>query len=133
MRARVFRLLGIVVVSVFLGYLIGSNGPGEEVPLQSSAASPFLVSNLAIQPAEVRPNELVTITVAVANTYHTWGIYSLVLKINGIKEAEKANVDAGSSQDVSFSVMRKDPGRYRVFINGLSGSFTVAAPATVFR
>ena len=56
-------------------------------------------------------------------------IGSLVLKINGVKEVEKqANVDAGSSQDVSFSVTREDPGRYTVFINGLSGSFTVVAP-----
>jgi len=56
-------------------------------------------------------------------------IGSLVLKINGVKEAGKqANVDAGGSQDVSFSVTREDPGRYTVFLNGLSGSFTVLAP-----
>ena len=127
MWARVFRLLGIVAVSAFLGYLIVGNG----VPtlLSTSVYSPFLVSNLSIQPAEVRPNEPVTVTVSVANTHHTWGVYSLVLKINGVKETEdQATVDAGSSQDVSFSVTRENPGRYRVFINGLSGSFHVVAP-----
>jgi len=83
--------------------------------------------NLSIEPTEVRLNEIVTITASVANTHHTWGIYSLVLKINGVKEAEKqATVGAGSIQDVNFSVKRKDPGNYTVFINGLSGSFTVA-------
>ena len=93
-----------------------------------SARSPFLVENLSIQPAEVQPNEVVTITVSVTNTHDTWGIYSLVLKINGVKEAEsQANVDAGGTENVSFEVTRKDPGRYTVFINGLSGSFTVVA------
>jgi len=125
------RLVGIVVVSVFLGYLIGSNGM---VPLRSPASSPFVVSDLSIQPTEVQPKEAVTITVSVANTHDTWGIYSLVLKINGVKEAEKqATVDAGSSQDVSFNVTREEPGSYTVFINGLSGSFVVVAPAVSTR
>ena len=94
-----------------------------------SARSPFLVTDLSIQPAVVQPNEIVTITVSVANTHNTWGIYSLVLNINGVREAEKqANVDAGGTQDVSFSVTREKPGKYAVFINGLSGSFTVVAP-----
>jgi hypothetical protein len=52
-----------------------------------------------------------------------------VLKINGVKEAEsQANVDARSIEDVSFNVAREEPGRYSVFINGLSGSFTVLTP-----
>ena len=60
---------------------------------------PALVTNLSVQTAEVQPNKIVTITVSVANTRDTWGIYSLVLEINDVKEAEKqANVDAGSSQ-----------------------------------
>jgi hypothetical protein len=43
-----------------------------------------------------------------------------------MKEAEKqADVDAGSSQNVSFTVTRESPGRYFVFVNSLSGSFTV--------
>ena len=124
MLDRVFRLLGIVIVSVFLGYLIGCTGSGVGTP--PPPTSGFLVENLCVQPAEVQPNEIVTITVSVANTHRTWGIYSLVLEINGVKEAEKqATVAAGSSQDVSFSLTREQPGSYTVFINGLSGSFTV--------
>ena len=116
---------------MFLGYVIGSYGMQPEVVTRlSSPASGFLVGNLSIQPAEVEPNEVVTITVSVANTHDTWGIYSLVLKINGVKEAEKqATVDAGSIQDVSFSVTRENLDRYTVFINGLSSSFTVVARA----
>lgn len=94
--------------------------------LKPTARSLLLVKNLTIQPTKVEPNEAVTITVSVTNTHDTWGVYSLVLNINGVKEAEsQANVDAGGTSSVSFKVTRKGPGRYSVFINGLSGSFTV--------
>jgi len=131
MWARVLRLLGLVLVSVFLGYLIGSNqGLGLGTP---SASSPFVVSHLSIEPAVVPPSEAVTITVSVANRHHTWGAYSLVLKINGVREAEaQANVDAGGRRDVSFVVTREVPGRYAVFVNGLSGSFTVVQPPATY-
>ena len=128
MWARALRLVAIVLVSVFLGYLIGCTQPEVASPPQSGSG--FLVTNLSIQPEEVQPNQVVTITVSVANTHDTWGIYSLVLKINGVEEVQKqATVDAGSSQDVSFSLTRENPGSYSVFINGLSGGFTVVAPA----
>jgi uncharacterized protein (DUF58 family) len=120
-------LLGLLLVSSSLLSLIG--GGCVEAP-RPAAQSPFRVENLSIEPSEVQPNEVVTITVSVTNTHDTWGIYSLVLKINGVKEAEsQANVDAGGTEEVSFEVTRKDPGRYAVFINGLSGSFTVVAPS----
>ena len=135
-KRRVALGLLLVVIMAMLFYFGGIftetpakiKGPGGfEVPKVEKSG--FLVKNLSIQPAEVQPNEVVTITVSVTNTHDTWGIYSLVLKINGVKEAGKqANVDAGGSQDVSFSVTREDPGRYAVFLNGLSGSFTVLAP-----
>ena len=129
MWRRALRLTAIVVVSVSLGYLIGSSGLGGGLSSSPTALSPFMVSNLSIEPAEAQSNEPVTITVTVTNTHHTWGIYSLALKINGQGEAQKqANVDAGGSQVVSFLVTRNDPGRYRVFINGLSSSFKVVAP-----
>jgi len=125
--ARTLCLLGIVVVSVFCGYLIGDF-------MQPEAPSPplgsgFLVANLCIQPTQVQPNEIVTITVSVANTHDTWGLYSLVLNIDDVKEAEgQVMVGAGSVQDLSFRVTREEPGSYTVFVNGLSGSFTVVAP-----
>ena len=129
MLVRALRLLGIVGAPVFIGYVIGGFGTQPDaVTRLSQSGSGFLVANLSIQPAEVQPNEVVTITVSVANTHDTLGIYSLVLKINGVKEAEKqATIDAGSSQDVSFSVTKENTGRYSVFINGLSGSFTVSS------
>ena len=124
MPRRFLTLLGLVLVPMVLISLFGASC------VAPSARSPFLVKNLIIEPAEARPNEVVTITVSVTNTHNTWGAYSLVLKIDGVEESHKqANVDAGSTQDVSFSVTREEPGKYAVFINGLSGSFTVVAPA----
>ena len=122
MLSRVLTSSVLLLVFMFLVPLIG--GCAEH-----QAQSPFLVKNLTIQPTEVQPNEAVTITVSVTNTYDTWGIYGLVLKINGVKEAEKqANIDAGDSRDVNFSVTREEPGNHAVFINGLSGSFSVVEP-----
>ena len=130
MFRRALGLLGIALVCGYLGYLIGSNAlqlqPIAYTPPPSAA---FLVGKLSICPAEVEPNEAVTITVSVANENDTWGLYSLVLMIDGVKETEgQVIVDAGSTQDITFSVMRADPGSYSVFINGLSGSFPVVAP-----
>ena len=72
---------------------------------------------------------MVTITVSVANTGGTEGTYTVVLKINGVKEAEKnVTIAAGKSQDVSFSVTKEQAGSYSVTVDGLSGSFTVTAP-----
>jgi len=130
MLTRLFPLLGIAAVLVFFGYFIATNCmPSEEVGTPSApASSPFLVHDLSIRPAQVQPGETVNITVSVTNTHHTWGLYSLVLMINGQREAEKqATVDANSSQEVSFSVVRKEPGNYAVFINGVSGSFSIVA------
>ena len=91
----------------------------------------FSVSNLSIQPAEVQPNDVVNITLSVANTGGTEGSYSVALKINGVKEAEKSvTIAPGSSQSVSFSVTKEEAGSYSVNVNGLSGSFTVIALAS---
>ena len=90
----------------------------------------FSASNLSIQPAEVQPNEAVTITLSVANTGDTEGSYNAVLKINGAEEAEKIiTLAAGESQSVSFSVTKEKAGSYSVDVNGLASSFNVAAPA----
>ncbi|MBA7713512.1 hypothetical protein ES703_122515 [subsurface metagenome] len=90
----------------------------------------FSVSYLSVSPRlEVEPGETVTITMLVANTGGESGSYTVVLKIDGVKEAdESVTIAAGESQDVSFSVTREDPGDYTVAVDGLSDSFTVVAP-----
>jgi len=102
------------------------------------APAAFSVMNLSIQPAQVQPKEAVTITMLVANTGGSEGNYTVVLKVNGAKEAEKSvTLGVGKSQEVSFSVTREEAGSYTVTVDGASGSFTVVAlsptppPATV--
>jgi len=93
------------------------------------APAAFSISDLSIQPAQVQPKERVTVIVSVANTGGTEGSYTVVLKINGVKEAEKSvTTGAGESQSVSFSVTKEEAGSYSVAVEGLSGSFTVVAP-----
>ena len=89
----------------------------------------FALSSLIVEPTEVAPDEKVNISISVANTGGREGRYTVVLEINGVKEAEKAiRIAPGESQEVSFSVARKEAGSYSVAIDGLSGSFTVVAP-----
>ena len=111
--------------------------PAVEVEVKAAPPPPpppapaaFSVTNLSVEPAQVQSNETVTITVSVANTGGTEGSYSVVLKMDGVKEAEKSvTVAAGSSEIVTFSVTREGAGSYSVAVDGLSGSLTVVAPA----
>jgi hypothetical protein len=90
----------------------------------------FTISSLAVSPVQVAPGEMVNINLSVANTGGTEGSYTVVLNINGVKEAEKSvTVAAGSSQIVTFSVTKAEAGSYSVTVDGLSGSFIVVAPA----
>ncbi len=92
----------------------------------------FSVSNLSVQPAEVQPEETVTITLSVTNSGGREGNYRVTLKIDGVKETEKiVTLAPDRSQEVIFTVTRADPGSYSVDVNGLPGSFTVkpAPPA----
>ncbi len=97
-------------------------------PLPVPAA--FVTTDLSITPAEVEPNEAVTISVSAANAGGTEGSYTVVLMINGATEAvEIVTIAAGDSQSVSFSVTKEDAGSYSVAIDELSSSFTVTAAA----
>ncbi len=93
-------------------------------PLPAPAA--FVTTDLSITPAEVEPNEAVTISVSVANTGDIEGSYTVVLMINDVTEAEESvTIAAGASQSVSFSVTKEDAGIYSVTIDDLSGTFVV--------
>jgi len=89
----------------------------------------FSVSDLSIQPAEVQAEETVTITASVANVGGAEGTCTVVLNINGVKEAEQAvSLGAGESQDVTFSVSREEAATYSVAVEGLTGEFVVVPP-----
>jgi hypothetical protein len=90
----------------------------------------FTLSSLVVSPVQVAPGQKVDISMTVSNTGGLQGSYTVVLKINDVKETEKSvTVAAGSTQTVSFSVTKAEAGSYSVAVGGLSGSFTVVAPA----
>jgi len=87
---------------------------------------------LVISPTTVVPDMAVTVRVSVVNVGGRTGETTVILKINGVKEAEKQiTMDVGASQIADFTVSRKELGTYNVEVNGLKGSFTVVAPPAV--
>jgi hypothetical protein len=102
---------------------------GKETLLASEA---LFIKNLTVAPLEAKPRETVNIIANLVNTGNIEKSYTVVLKINEVKESEKiVTVAPDSSQDVTFAVSREEPGSYNIVIDGLSGRFTVLAPAPV--
>lgn len=86
----------------------------------------FQPSSLSISPTEVEIGETVNITVLVDNTGGQSGSYQVILKVNGVVEAEsEVALDASTSGQVSFSISKDVAGTYLVNVNGLTGSFEV--------
>jgi hypothetical protein len=81
---------------------------------------------LRISPGEVDIGEEVTIRVSVNNSGNAAGSYEVSLKINGVVEKTKnVSLNAGASEEVTFTTAKDVAGSYLVAVNGLSGSFTV--------
>ena len=127
---KLMIVIGLALAMCLLPLSCAPVSTESEVMLPPTSASGFVISNLLIQPDEVQPGDIVTITLSVANTNDTWGLYNPVLMIDGVREIERqAIIAAGSTETVTFYVLREEPGIYGVFINDLSGSFTVEEPA----
>jgi len=105
--------------------IISADGVTQPV---TPVAATFAASDLFIAPTEVDIGETVYITILITNTGGQSGSYTILLKINGVKEAEDSvTLAPGRSQDVAFTVTKEDAGSYSVVVDGLSGSFTVVA------
>lgn len=92
----------------------------------------FEIGWLSITPIEVDIGETINITVLVANIGGQSGDYKVILKINGVVEADKdIALEAGASEQVSFSTSKNTAGSYSVEVSGLTGTFCVKpAPVT---
>lgn len=98
----------------------------RDVPFEPKPAE-FVLSALSVQPAEVAPGEAVIISVTVTNSGEVEGTYTVILNINGAKEAEKSiALDGGKSGQVNFTVSRSTTGTYTVAVGNLSATFTVS-------
>ncbi len=103
----------------------------DTAPLPSNIPAVFSLSNLTIQPAEVQAGDTVTITASLANAGGSAGSHAVVLKIDGVKEADiSMTVAAGQSRTVNFTVSKQRVATHTVSVNDLRGSFTVVAPPT---
>lgn len=112
--------------SVDVNSLAGSFKVMEKPTPPPPTPTEFAVSDLVVTPPEIYVGESVSIRVLVVNTGGQSGSCNVTLKLNSVVEATKeVTVEAGSSQEVAFSLSKDIVDTYNVDVNGLTGSFTV--------
>lgn len=101
--------------------------PWERMPDDLPAESAELVlSSLIVRPAEVEPNQTVTVAAAVQNTGGERGTLKLELTIDGqLEQSKNVTLDGGEATSTSFYVQRDTEGTYSVELGGLTGAFEV--------
>jgi hypothetical protein len=107
---------------------VSAQMPYQQAPFRSSSLPTFSLSNLIINPDNVKEGDTVTISAVVTNTGAMAGQYSLVLRINSV--VEKVNdltINPGSNQTSTFTVVRDQPGEYYIELDGLHGMFVVTS------
>ncbi|MFC2002468.1 CARDB domain-containing protein, partial [Chloroflexota bacterium] len=92
----------------------------------------FTTNKLIIDPTEVYPGEVVTISATIANSGDFAGSYTVRLDVNNVvTRFSYLSLDGGESEVVTFTTEGETAGTYIVTVNGLTGSFVVKAlPAT---
>lgn len=89
----------------------------------------FVISDLSISPAKVGPEEVVAVSVNVANPGEVASSRTIDLKIDGIVvDTKTITLAGGESKTVIFEVSKEEPGTYEVEINGQRGTITVRTP-----
>jgi len=91
-----------------------------------SAQDDFEVTDLSISSNSVAVGEPVTITAKVTNTKDTKGTYLAELKLNGeVKDSQELTLNAGQSDNVTFTIKADTPGDNLVELGDASDVFTV--------
>jgi hypothetical protein len=81
--------------------------------------------SLTISPQEADAGDNISIKLSVYNKGDSAGDYTLNLEINGqVEESREIRLEGKQQEDIVFS-LNKPAGNYIVYINGLTGSFTV--------
>ncbi|MEM1538428.1 MAG: CFI-box-CTERM domain-containing protein [Candidatus Nezhaarchaeales archaeon] len=89
----------------------------------------FKLVRISVNPLKVKVGEAVNVTVEVLNVGGQEGVKTVSLKVNEVIEATKdVTVKAGETKPVTFMVVKKEPGTYKVEADGLTSTFTVEAP-----
>jgi len=124
--AMVLTLMALVGVSIF------NAGCSQTAPTASSSTpAAFQVSNLRIEPSEIKAGEKATVSAEVKNTGGSEGSYTAELKVNGMTEgSQNLTIPSGASSGITFTVSKDTPGVYQVGLDNLTGQFTVIEAAT---
>jgi hypothetical protein len=89
----------------------------------------FEVTGMAVTPAEVYPDETVTVSATITNTGDLTGSFEVIFKIdNTVIRTQTVTIHGRSSQTVNFSVNSGPAGEHAVSVNGLSSKFKVKEP-----
>jgi len=119
-----YALLGRVTAAV-------TTPAAPAIPATTPSTPPaFNTSDLSVSPGSAKAGQAVTVSVRVVNGSSAEARKTVVLKINDQVESQKdVNLVPGKSQVVSFNVVKTEPGRYSVSIDGQSAEFSVTAAA----
>ena len=117
-------LIGLASLVVLITMIAITTAPAPE-----PAPAEFEVSNLDVNPEEVKPGETVTIAVDVQNVGEEQGTHELELTIDGlVEQSENVTLDGGGTTSVSFFVQKEIEGPYTLESGGLTGAFLVVKP-----
>jgi len=86
-------------------------------------------SDFSISPTEVKPGDLVTVSLTVTNIGEVSGLYNVLLSFDGLAKSTRTGVLLpGVSAAVSFNVSSIDLGIHFAKVGNFSSSFTVVSP-----
>jgi hypothetical protein len=130
-KNKIIWAVGLSLV-VLMGISILNAGCSQTVPTASSSTpAAFQVSNLCIEPSEIKAGEKATVSAEVKNAGGSEGSYTAELKVNGVTESsQNLTIPAGASSGIMFTVSKDTPGVYQVGLDNLTGQFTVIEAAT---
>ena len=135
MKKLVILCTVILVVLLSVMSVVGCQKQPEPTPPPPSAPSPppeetgqaeFQVDSVEIPSVAVVEGESVAVSVLVTNIGEADGVYTAVLKINGVEEAQKdVHISAGASEMVTFELVGDTVGIYELDVGGQTASFRV--------
>lgn len=89
----------------------------------------FQLSELKVNPAEVKVGDDIVISAKIANVGGTQGSYTAELKIDGTTiETEVLTISAGTDYKVVFKLCECSPGAYMVSLGNLTSKLVVQEP-----
>ena len=91
----------------------------------------FEISQVRVEPNAVLPGQQVRVSMAVTNKGTAAGTFNAVLSVNDVAEGTKVvTLAPGETTNVLFVVVKREPGTYRVRVDGVEQTFVVMVTST---